>query len=291
MQPCCGKASLLEVIIKNPSMKKYSSILVIAFMLIAAVATAQNRETRSVGAFSKIAFKVPGKLILRQGATQKVEVEAKKDIIQQIETTVEGSKLVIGKEGKWKDWNWSSDNQITVYVTITDLQALAVSGSGTLEGDGKFKAGNLDLDVSGSGSLIIDVDASGDISADVSGSGDITLKGSCNSFDSDVSGSGKVDATLQAKGVAAFEVSGSGRISAKGSADLAKASISGSGKVLAADLEVNRCDVSITGSGDVEINVKKELDARITGSGTVSYKGNPDKVNANASGSGKVSKM
>jgi hypothetical protein len=41
----------------------------------------------------------------------------------------------------------------------------------------------------------------------------------------------------------------------------------------------------------VEINVKNELDAVISGSGSVSYKGNPNKVNSHSSGSGKVSKM
>jgi hypothetical protein len=37
--------------------------------------------------------------------------------------------------------------------------------------------------------------------------------------------------------------------------------------------------------------VKSELDANISGSGTVSYKGSPSHVNGNSSGSGKVRKM
>jgi hypothetical protein len=41
----------------------------------------------------------------------------------------------------------------------------------------------------------------------------------------------------------------------------------------------------------VEINVKSELDANISGNGTVSYKGNPNHVNGHSSGSGKVRKM
>jgi len=70
-----------------------------------------------------------------------------------------------------------------------------------------------------------------------------------------------------------------------------KTTVSGSGKVLAAELEANRCDIRISGSGDVEINVKNEIEANISGSGTVSYKGNPAKVNSHASGSGSVKKM
>ncbi len=56
-------------------------------------------------------------------------------------------------------------------------------------------------------------------------------------------------------------------------------------------MEATQCAVRISGSGNVEINVKDELDATISGSGSVSYKGSPSKVNSNASGSGKVRKI
>jgi hypothetical protein len=92
-------------------------------------------------------------------------------------------------------------------------------------------------------------------------------------------------------GLADFAVSGSGKIEIGGTANAVKASISGSGRVLAANLETNTCDVKISGSGDVEINVKEALDASISGSGSVLYKGNPTRLNSHAAGSGKVRKM
>jgi hypothetical protein len=52
-----------------------------------------------------------------------------------------------------------------------------------------------------------------------------------------------------------------------------------------------QCKIDITGSGGVEITVNKDLDADISGSGTVLYKGNPARVNSDASGSGSVKKM
>lgn len=272
-------------------MKKSTIPFLLALLLFSAAAVAQTRETRNVDTFTKISFRVPGKLYLRQGNTQKVEIEGKKDVLQEIETEVEGSRLVIGKEGKWNNWNWGDDDRVTVYITMTNIEGLSVSGSGDLIGETKLNTGNLDLNVSGSGSLRVDVEAKGDVEADVSGSGDLEMKGKCRSFESDVSGSGgvKLDAMI-AEG-ADFGVSGSGKIYASGSASTVKTSISGSGKVLAANLETNRCEVRISGSGDVEINVKNELDANITGSGSVSYKGNPSKVNSHASGSGTVRKM
>jgi hypothetical protein len=274
-------------------MKKQLSLFALVWLMCASFSFAQNRETRNVNTFTKISFRVPGKLYLRQGATQKVEIEGKKDVLQKVETKVEGGKLVVGKESSWSDWNWggNDDDEVKVYITVKDIEALSVGGSGDLIGETKINSADLDLNVSGSGSMKVEVDASGDLEADVSGSGAIDLNGKCKSFSSDVSGSGKVTMSISVSEKADFGVSGSGKIMASGSAQKVNAAISGSGKVLASDLVTNSCEVRISGSGDVEINVKNELDANISGSGTVSYKGNPGKVSSHSSGSGRVSKM
>jgi hypothetical protein len=252
---------------------------------------AQTKETRNVGTFTKISFRVPGKLYLRQGSPQKVEIQGKKSILDEIETDVDGSKLVIEKEGKWMDWNWGAGDEVTVWITVKDIEALSVSGSGDLIGETKIIANNLDLSVSGSGNLKVEAEASGDLEADVSGSGDLEVTGKCRNYDSDVSGSGKVIMAMNVAEDADFGISGSGKIEASGRANTVKTSISGSGKVLAANLETNSCNIRISGSGDVQINVKNEIDAVISGSGSVSYRGNPSKVNSHSSGSGSLRKM
>lgn len=272
-------------------MKKLILPVLLTFLFISATTYAQKRETRKVDSFTKISFRFPGKLYLTQGSTQKVEVEGRKETLEELETEVEGGRLIIGKEGKWFDWNWNDNDRINVYITVPTIEGLSVSGSGDIVGQNTINAEDLDLNVSGSGSLFLDMEAKGDVEADVSGSGNIELKGKCRRFDSDVSGSGKVDLNVAIAERADFGVSGSGKIMAEGSAPSVQATISGSGKVLAANLVAERCEVRISGSGDVEINVKSELDANISGSGSVSYKGNPNKVNSHASGSGRVSKF
>jgi hypothetical protein len=273
-------------------MKKSIFITVFAVFFSIVVVHSQTRETRNVSSFTKISFRFPGKLYLKQGSPQKVEIEGDKDILKEVETDVEGSKLVIGKENnKWFDWNWDDNDKITVYITVPNIEGVSVSGSGDVIGQNKITGRDFNLNVSGSGALSLDIDASGDVEADVSGSGDIDLKGKCAGFESDVSGSGKVILALTITEKADFSVSGSGKIQASGSAESVMTTISGSGKVLAADLQTNSCEVRISGSGDVEINVRNELDATISGSGTVSYKGNPSKVNSHSSGSGSVRKM
>jgi hypothetical protein len=266
-------------------------LLLAVLLLTSSVVFSQNRETRNVSSFNRIAFRIPGKLILKQGSPQKVELEGNRELLSKIETEVDGDKLSIGRENRWMDWNWGKEDRVTVYITVPSIEGLSVSGSGDLVCEGKFTTGDLKLAVSGSGSLQIEASASGEIEANVSGSGRLQVGGNCKSFESDVSGSGRVIVNAKIDGAADVEISGSGKIEASGSAQSIKASISGSGRVNASNLEVDKCTVRISGSGDVEIHVKSELDANISGSGTVSYKGNPSHVNGHSSGSGKVRKM
>jgi hypothetical protein len=273
-------------------MKKISYLFLFTLLLSSAIVSGQNRHTRRVENFTKVTFRYPGKLYIKQGSPQKVEVEGSKDALEEVEFDVDGSRLTIGKENSWFNWNdWNDNDRITVYITVPEIEGLSVSGSGDIIGQSKITTDDLDLNVSGSGTLQLEMNASGNVEADVSGSGEIDLRGRCRGFDSDVSGSGKVMLAVDISGEADFSVSGSGRIGASGSAKSVQTNISGSGKVLAADLVTERCLVRISGSGDVEINVKNELDANISGSGSVAYKGNPSKVNSHASGSGKVRKL
>ena len=261
-------------------------------LIISIPSFAQKKQIREVDTFTEISYRVPGKLYLRQGTPQKVELEGNGDVLERIETEVKSRRLVIGDESRnsWFSWGSSSD-RINVYITVENIDGLYVAGSGDLIAETKIKASDLDLKVSGSGSLRAEVDVTANLEASVSGSGELKVKGNCGSIEAHVSGSGDVIIANAIDGNADFSISGSGKIVAVGKSQSVKARISGSGKLLAADLQTDRCDVSIAGSGDVEINVVSELDARISGSGSVAYKGEPKHVNSRASGSGKVRKL
>ncbi len=271
-------------------MKKSIILSLIVLFSSAQVLFAQKRQTRDVSSFTRINYRMHGKLFIRQGNTQKIELEGDSELLDKIETEVSGSKLSIGMKGS--GWNWNSGNEkLVVYITVKNLEGFSLSGSGDVVGETPFNVSNIDIKIGGSGSLKMEINASGDMEADLSGSGNMDLKGKCATFDSNVSGSGKANIAMVVNGVASFGISGSGKISASGSSEKVKTSISGSGKLMAADFATKSCNVRISGSGDVEINVKDELDASISGSGSVSYKGDPSKVNSHSSGSGKVRKM
>jgi hypothetical protein len=65
-------------------------------------------------------------------------------------------------------------------------------------------------------------------------------------------------------------------------------SLTGVGKVSAFDLEVGTCNITITGLGDCEVNVKNELNVDISGIGDIYYKGNPNTGQQTISGVGRL---
>ena len=252
---------------------------------------AQKKEVRDVSAFTKLSFGVPGKLYLKQGPVQKVELEGDAEALEKIETEVSGGKLRIHSKEKWWNWNWGNSDKIVAYVTVKNIEALSVSGSGSMIGENTISANTMDLNVSGSGNMNVEIQATGAMDVDVSGSGNIELKGKCQSLDSNVSGSGSIKLALTVAENAGLSLSGSGKVQASGSARKVRIAISGSGRVMGENFETTVCDVRISGSGDVSIAVKDELDATLSGSGSVHYRGNPGKINSHSSGSGKVRKI
>lgn len=264
--------------------------MLVALLLITVSGFAQKKETRDVATFTKVGFAGSGTLYLKQGSPQKVELEGSQDILEKYETKVEDGKLSIRPKERWNDWNWGDDDKITVYITVKDIEAVAVAGSGDIIGQTQIVSNKLALKVSGSGSLKADVTVSGDLESDVSGSGDIEVNGTAGGFDSDISGSGDVKASLKISGKTDFSIAGSGKITIDGSAKELEIRISGSGNVRAESFEVEKCRIKMAGSGDVSIHVKDDLDVSVAGSGDVRYKGDPKRVNNHSSGSGSVRK-
>lgn len=220
----------------------------VLFSCASNVMTGQTvKETRSVSAFSGVALAFSGDVYITQGAVQKVEIEADKNTLEIIETEVENNVLVL----KTKNGHWRDLGQIKAFITMPDIGELSVSGSGDMICETLVKTDEIDIKVSGSGSVRMRKLESREVNATITGSGDITLSGSS-------ADQGELDAV-----------------------------ITGSGNFNAEEFPFAEVSVQITGSGSARVNALKELETMITGSGSVLYKGNP-KISANATGSGRT---
>ncbi len=231
-------------------MKTRSTLITLILLAIFTHAAFAQSEVRELPAFTEINLRVAAKVHLVQGNQQKVEIEARSSALEQLVTEVSGRALVIRFPAR-NLLNRSFDpGKITIYITVPEISALNISGSGDIHAEGSWNSRIIDLNVSGSGSMYIDELNVERVKAVISGSGDIVIKG----------------------GDKAEEFSGT---------------VSGSGNIKAANYEANHVTVRILGSGNCNIHTNGTLNARIAGSGSVFYSGNPS-LDTSIAGSGKV---
>lgn len=227
---------------------KRTVTLAALMLLVASAVMAQTNysETRNMTGFSEIGFAVSGEVYISIGEGYKVVLEGDKDYVTEIVTKVTGDRLEI-KRDKWYD---TGNKKVIVHITMPSLDGISVSGSGKIYVNDALKGDELDIAVSGSGTINLrDVDIK-DVECSISGSGNLL-----------VSGSGNV-----------------GRL---------EISISGSGDYKGESTSIGTLEARISGSGSCDCMVKDMLKASISGSGSIYYSGNP-KIDASISGSGKV---
>ena len=105
----------------------------------------------------------------------------------------------------------------------------------------------------------------------------------------EVSGSGDVEAEDISTDRLAVTIGGAGNVKAGGEADKQEIDISGSGAYRAENLNSREAKIGVSGAGSAIVNVSEELDADVSGVGSVEYIGDPT-VKRDASGAGRVSK-
>lgn len=144
----------------------------------------------------------------------------------------------------------SRNYPIKVRVPFESLEALTLTGSGHIKNSDVIKSRDFKINVTGSGNMNLNL-ATQNLESTITGSGDIKLKGNTTRF---------------------------------------TCKVTGSGDVFAYDLNAESVNAVVTGSGDIQVSAEKELQARVSGSGDIKYRGNPDKQDFKTSGSGTVSK-
>lgn len=200
-------------------------------------------EVRNVDVFNAIELNTSAEVLLTQGPSQQVRVEGQRNILDVLTTEVRRGRLQIDT-----DKSLGEHNLIRIYITVPNVEALTINGSGAINGQNMMSVEDLRLEVSGSGEMDIHARAS-NIQSIIEGSGDIKLRGSSNGL---------------------------------------IVNIGGSGDVQAFDLATERAEVVINGSGDGEVNARTTLKAVVNGSGDVRYRGEPADRQFSMQGSGTI---
>jgi hypothetical protein len=265
--------------------------ITLAIIFIASMGFSQTKgsgnvitDDRNVGDFTSIKLTCSADLYISQGS-KSVTVKADDNIIEMVETTVENGTLVIGVKGR----GFRSISVLEVYITTPDLDKLKNSGSGDIVFSDTFAASDLFIGINGSGDLHAKFDVR-NLELQVSGSGDTELTGVRGVFKVSNSGSGDLDAEGLKLEECYIKNSGSGDLELVGKTNNLTATINGSGDFDGYNLTAVNATISNSGSSDVVIDVVEELHVVLNGSGDLTYRGNPEKVDVSSNGPGDVYK-
>lgn len=240
---------------KNNNMRKL--FIPIAFLLFFASCDEIFKKTingngnittqqRSVNRADKIKSAGSFDIVIVQGSSPSVKVEADDNLMDYIITRNEGDDLVIkARDG----YNLKSDEPIKVTVTTNELEELEVAGSGNVKGEGKFTGrDHLKISIAGTGNIDLEVNTP-EIESHIAGSGNITLAGETRDSKIEIAGMGDYKASdLKSENVE-IHIAGSGNTHVYAE---------------------NKLEVHIAGSGDVYYKGNANITQDIAGSGKIS---------------------
>ncbi len=205
---------------------------------------------RSVGDYDGVALAGWFDVDLVDGREGEITLEGESNLLEYVETEVKNGTLVIKVERGVNLRPSSWGKGIHITVPVESISEVSLSGSGDIVGKTTIKSNRFSARIAGSGDISLMVEAQ-DVEAALSGSGDISLSGRTMAFDVQVSGSGDIKAY---------------------------------------DLEAEHVTAAVSGSADIRVTANQSIDARVSGSGDIHYRGNPKKINSKSSGSGDISK-
>ena len=205
----------------------------------------QDTEQRSVGSFDGIVSHGSFDVTVVTGNTHSVTVEADENLMEYIETEVDGDNLKISTR---RGYNLRPRSDVRITVTAPGFNELSSHGSGNIRGKGPIKAtDHAKLHLSGSGNIDVDIEAPS-VDAQIAGSGNISVSGSAKSFSGTIHGSGNIRARDMKSEQSKVEIAGSGDVEVTAS---------------------NKLDINIMGSGGVKYHGDAQVNTNIAGSGSV----------------------
>ena len=205
-------------------------------------------QMRNITGFTAISLAMEGDLYFTPDSDYSVEIQAQQNILDVIESPVEGGRLVF----KIKDHTvLGNHDQIRIYIHAPSVNDLDISGSGNIMTVSQLDEHDLRFNISGSGNINLYEIGSYSVNGNISGSGNITGSAGTTDLESlNISGSGNLDFLNVMADSAYVTISGSGDV-----------------KVYA----VKYLEVTISGSGNVKYNGNPVINQHISGSGNVTH--------------------
>ncbi len=208
-------------------------------------------EERPVSDFTQLVFSGIGDMTIEQTGTESLVIEAEDNIMPEITTTVQNHALTIGLK---HHANLRPAKKIRYRLTVKDLSSIKLSGVGNVTVP-QFDTRDLALTVSGAGNSDMRQVTVTTLSVTLSGAGSLSVAGIAHTV-----------TTM---------LSGTGTLTLSGTTHEQSVALSGAGSYHGDDLASDRATVRVSGVGKATVRVSGELDATVSGVGSIRYIGNP----------------
>jgi hypothetical protein len=184
---------------KKTEMKKLTAVFLL-FAATAAILSCKKQvngegpvvtETRNIGSFTGIELQTYADVYYTNSNERKIEVSAQRNILDNIETYVSNSKLVVRFKSQI---DYGQSSQIRVTVSGSGVNSFVTNTAGSIYCTNVVEQSDVILNTKGSGNISIQKAVSTNIDAYTSGSGSITVREG-NTFNEKLKtiGSGKID--------------------------------------------------------------------------------------------------
>ena len=206
-------------------------------------------EDRDLSGFTGINVNSAFDVYISQGGSDAVGVSASDvSATKNIKTYVSGGVLYITFDTK--GWTWSSwkNNKLKAYITVKNLEKLAVSGACNVS--------------------FVDPIISDKLLVSISGA-------------SDIKGPVKVNSLKVA-------ASGASNISLSGTATESDFNISGACSIKSLDLVTDNCAVVASGASSIKLTINQSLRSNISGASDIRYKGTVSRFDTKSSGASSI---
>lgn len=148
-------------------------------------------ENREVGLFNAVQLDGAGKLLITQGESTALTVEAEDNLISSLQSTVEGGTLKLGYQDNFWQKTLLPTETILYTLTVTDLNAITFNGAGDLEVE-RLHTDSLAITINGAAQVSIENLTADSLKVRINGTGTVTIGGEVTSQDLGIDGAGTV---------------------------------------------------------------------------------------------------
>ena len=128
-------------------------------------------KTVNLTGFTGVVFTQNGDVTIGQGAEYAISIQGPDNVLDNLTTELNGNDLVISSPSCF-----NGNDDLTVHITMPDIEKVNLVGIGNILSEGTWQCTNVDLALTGAGTIKADIEAD-TINTAITGTGSADLSG------------------------------------------------------------------------------------------------------------------